>query len=128
MNFIELTKFIRLESTGTIGTGAAAVSRTVTYYTPIGSTTAEQAAKTKFEDTMQDLTNWQRGDHIGRIGTSTPGTSYGTTLKVDILTGVEPGTRGELPEVHGIPGRPQLVRGGDSDSAGMAASRQLPEL
>ena len=83
LNYIELTKFIRLESTGTIGTGSAAVSRTVTYYTPIGSTTAEQAAKTKFQDTMQDLTNWQRGDHIGRIGTSTPGTSYGTTLKVD---------------------------------------------
>ena len=80
---LDLTKFMRVESTGTFGTGSAAVSRKVTYYAPIGYTRAEQAPKTKFHDKMQDLTNWQRGDDIGRIGTSTPGTSYGTTLKVD---------------------------------------------
>jgi len=81
--FVELTKFMRVESTGTFGTGSAAVNRKVTYYTPIGSARAEQASKTKFHDDMQDLTKWQRGDDIGRIGTSTPGTSYGTTMKVD---------------------------------------------
>ena len=82
-NFIELTKFIRLESTGTIGTGSAAVSRTVTYYTPIGSTRAEQAPKTQFRDTMENFANWRTGDDIGRIGTLRAGTSYGTTMRVD---------------------------------------------
>ena len=127
-NFVEQTKFMRIDSTGTFGTGSAAVSRKVTYYTPIGYTRAEQAPKTKFHDEMQDLTKWQRGDDIGRIGTSTPGTSYGTTMKVDTTQAVNTAARGELPEVQGVPGRPQLVRGGDSDSAGMASSRQLPEL
>ena len=82
-NYVELTKFMRVESTGTFGTGSAAVSRKVTYYAPIGYARAEQAPKTQFHDQMQDLTKWQRGDDIGRIGTSTPGTSYGTTMKVD---------------------------------------------
>ncbi len=82
-NYVTMTNFVRVESTGTFGTGASAVNRKVTYFTPIGSAKGEQAPKSKFHDDMQDLTKWQRGDHIGRIGTSTPGTSYGTTLKVE---------------------------------------------
>ena len=36
LNFVEQTRFARIESTGTFGTGASAVSRKVTYYAPIG--------------------------------------------------------------------------------------------
>jgi prepilin-type N-terminal cleavage/methylation domain-containing protein len=81
-NFIELTKFIRLESTGTVGQGSAAVNRKVTYFTPIGYARAQPQPKTQYHDKMLDLSKWQTGDHIGRIGTATPGTSYGSTMRV----------------------------------------------
>ena len=44
-NFVELTKFIRVESTGTFGTGASAVNRKVTYYAPIGYARAAARAE-----------------------------------------------------------------------------------
>lgn len=84
-NFVELTKFIRLESTGTIGTGVSAVSRKVTYYSPIGYARLQPEPKTQFHDRMLDFSNWQTGDHIGRIGTSRAGTSYGSTMRVDTM-------------------------------------------
>ncbi|NPV04082.1 MAG: type II secretion system protein [Syntrophaceae bacterium] len=84
-NFVELTKFVRLESTGTIGTGASAVSRKVTYYTPIGYAKAQPEPKKKFQDKMLDFANWYTGDNIGRIGTLRAGTSYGSTMRVDTL-------------------------------------------
>lgn len=84
-NFVELTKFVRLESTGTVGTGASAVSRKVTYYAPIGYAKLQPEPKTQFHDTMQDFSKWQTGDHIGRIGASRAGTSYGTTMRVDTM-------------------------------------------
>jgi prepilin-type N-terminal cleavage/methylation domain-containing protein len=80
---IELMKFIRLDSTGTIGTGSAAVSRKVTYYAPIGYAKALPEPKKQFHDTMQDLTNWISGDDISKIGSFKAGTSYGSTMRVD---------------------------------------------
>ena len=78
---------------------------------------------------MQDLTKWQRGDHIGRIGTSTPGTSYGTTLKVETTQVLN-----QAPGVNCLKFMEFQVgfnwsgRGNLPASTGMAASRQLPEL
>ncbi|HQL91237.1 MAG TPA: type II secretion system protein [Syntrophales bacterium] len=82
-NFVELTKFVRLESTGTIGSGTSAVSRKVTYYAPIGYAKLQPEPKSQFHDKMLDFSKWQAGDHIGRIGTLTAGTSYGTTMRVE---------------------------------------------
>jgi prepilin-type N-terminal cleavage/methylation domain-containing protein len=82
-SFVELTKFMRIESTGTFGTGSGAVSRKVTYFTPIGYARAEQAPKTQFHDKMENFANWRTGDDIGRIGTLRAVTSYGTTMRVD---------------------------------------------
>ena len=87
-NFVELTKFIRLESTGTVGTGASAVNRKVTYYTPIGYAKLQPEPKTQFQDKMLDFSKWQTGDHISRIGTLRAGTSYGTTMRVDTTQAV----------------------------------------
>ena len=84
-NFVELMKFVRLESKGTVGTGASAVSRKVTYYAPIGYAKLQPEPKSQFHDTMADLSKWQTGDHIGRIGTLTAGTSYGSTMRVDTM-------------------------------------------
>lgn len=83
LNFVELTKFVRLESTGTFGSGASAVSRKVTYYAPIGYARLQPEPKTQFHDNMSDFSKWQTGDHIGRIGTLRAGSSYGTTMRVD---------------------------------------------
>ncbi len=80
--FISLTKFAKVESTGTFGTGSAAVSRKVTYYMPIGYAGLQPELKKEFKDQMANLTNWQASDHIGRIGTFTAGTSYGSTMRV----------------------------------------------
>ena len=87
-NFIEMTKFIRLDSTGTFGTGSAAVSRKVTYYAPIGYARLQPEPKKWLQDNMSNLTNWQASDHIGRIGTFTAGTSYGSTMRVDTTQAV----------------------------------------
>jgi prepilin-type N-terminal cleavage/methylation domain-containing protein len=81
-SYIELTKFMRVESTGTIGTGTSAVSRQITYYTPIGYAKAQPVPKTQFHDKMLDFSNWLTGYDISRIGTVTAGTSYGTTMAI----------------------------------------------
>jgi prepilin-type N-terminal cleavage/methylation domain-containing protein len=67
---IELTKFIRLESTGTFGAGSAAVNRKVTFYAPIGYARATPEPKKEFHDTMDSLANWITGADISRIGSS----------------------------------------------------------
>ena len=87
-NFVEQTKFARVESTGTFGTGASAVSRKVTYYAPIGYAKLQPEPKKGLSDNMSNLTNWQASDHIGRIGTFTAGTSYGSTMRVDTTQAV----------------------------------------
>ncbi len=84
-NFIEQTKYARIESTGTVGTGASAVDRKVTYYAPIGYAKLQPEPKTQYHDTMQDFSKWQTEDHIGRIGSLTAGSSYGTTMRVDTM-------------------------------------------
>ncbi len=81
-NYIELMKFIRLESTGIYGSGAAAVERKVTYSAPIGYARAEQPLKNQLSDTMANFANWLTGVDTSRIGTVTAGTSYGTTMRV----------------------------------------------
>ena len=81
--YVALTKFMKVESTGTVGSGTSAVSRKVTYYVPIGHARAEQVPKTQFHDQMENFANWRTGDDIGRIGTLRAGTSYGTTMRVD---------------------------------------------
>ena len=87
-NFVELTKFIRLESTGTFGTGTSAVNRKVTYYTPIGYARAQPEPKKEYRDTMEDLTKWISGDDISRIGSFRAGTSYGKTMRVETTQAV----------------------------------------
>ena len=84
-NIIALMNFVRIESTGTIGQGSAAVSRKVTYYTPIGYTAAPAAPKEQFRDDMSNLSNWLTGDSISRIGAATPGTAHGSAMKVDAM-------------------------------------------
>ena len=81
-SFVELTKFMRVESTGTFGTGSGAVSRKVTYYAPIGYARALPEPKKQFHDTMDDLTKWISGFDISKIGSFTAGTSYGKTMRV----------------------------------------------
>jgi hypothetical protein len=84
-SFIDLTKFMKVESTGTVGQGSSAVSRKVTYFVPIGYARANPIDKSKFQDTMTDTTfaNWRTGDDISRIGTLRAGTSYGSTMRVE---------------------------------------------
>jgi hypothetical protein len=69
-NYIALTKFMKVESTGTVGQGSSAVSRKVTYFVPVGSTTTLQDPKSQFSDDMQNLTKWRTGDDIGRMAHS----------------------------------------------------------
>ena len=109
-NFIELTKFIRLESTGTFGTGSSAVSRKVTYYTPIGY--AKAAARAEEEASRQ----YEQPDELAGERSHRPHRHlYGRDeLRLDHEGRHHPGRkhapRGELPEVQGVPGRNQLVR------------------
>ena len=86
--YIEQTRYARIESTGTFGTGASAVSRKVTYYAPIGYAKLQPEPKKGLQDNMSSLTNWQASDHIGRIGTFTAGTSYGSTMRVSTTQAV----------------------------------------
>jgi prepilin-type N-terminal cleavage/methylation domain-containing protein len=79
-NFVELTRFLRVESTGTYGTGSSAVSRKVTYYAPIGYAKAQSAAKTQYHDKMLDLTNWISGNDISSIGMFATG-MFGSSLR-----------------------------------------------
>ena len=81
-SFVELTKFMRVESTGTFGTGSMAVSRMVKYFTPIGYAKAQPVPKSQSRDQMLDFTGWLTGVDISRIGTMTAGTSYGSTMRV----------------------------------------------
>jgi len=90
-NFIELTKFVRLDSTGTFGTGASAVSRKVTYYTPIGYAKATPILKTKFEEKFEDLSKWYRGSHVTHAGTESVSSTYGgSAMRVDSLAATGP--------------------------------------
>jgi prepilin-type N-terminal cleavage/methylation domain-containing protein len=81
-NFVELTKFMRIDSTGTFGTGSAAVNRKVTYFTPVGYAKAQPVPKSQSHDQMLNFTGWLTGDNISRIGSLTAGTSYGSTMRV----------------------------------------------
>jgi len=68
-SFIELTKFVRLESTGIIGEGVTAIKRTVTYETPIGYVTVT-APKTEMKEQFgTGLANWFTGSEPSHIGT-----------------------------------------------------------
>ncbi|NLX30815.1 MAG: prepilin-type N-terminal cleavage/methylation domain-containing protein [Deltaproteobacteria bacterium] len=68
-NFIELAKFVRLESTGILGAGAAEVSRKITYEIPLGYMTAA-APKTEMKEQFgSSLANWFTGSEISHIGT-----------------------------------------------------------
>jgi len=82
-SFVELTKFMRIESTGTFGTGAGAVSRKVTFFAPIGYARAQPIPKFQSHDKMLDFSKWLTGDDISRTGTLRAGTSYGSTMRVD---------------------------------------------
>jgi prepilin-type N-terminal cleavage/methylation domain-containing protein len=86
-NYVALTKYMRVESSGTFGSGTSAISRKVTYYVPIGYARANPIPRSNFNDTMQDTTfaNWRTGDDISRSGTLRAGTSYGTTMRVDTM-------------------------------------------
>jgi hypothetical protein len=67
-NFIELAKFVRLESTGILGAGAAAVSRKITYEIPLGYMPA--APKTEMKEQFgSSLANWFTGSEASHIGT-----------------------------------------------------------
>ncbi len=68
-NFIELVKFVRLESTGTLGSGAATVSRKVTYEIPIGYMTAAAPKTEAKEQFGSSLANWFTGSEVSHIGT-----------------------------------------------------------
>jgi len=81
-SFVQMTKFMRVESTGTFGAGSTAVNRKVAYFTPIGYAKASPVAKSKSHDQMLDFTGWLTGDNISRIGSLTAGTSYGSTMRV----------------------------------------------
>jgi prepilin-type N-terminal cleavage/methylation domain-containing protein len=78
-----LSKFIRVESKGTVGTGSAAVSRKVTYYTPIGYAKATPITKTEFKETFDDATlaNWFTGAHGSHIGEQWQSWSIGPALQ-----------------------------------------------
>ncbi len=80
---VELMKFMRVESTGTFGTGAGAVNRKVTFFAPVGYAKAQPEPKKQLSDTMENLNNWISGDDISKIGSFRAGTSYGTTMRVD---------------------------------------------
>ena len=75
---IELTKFIRLESTGTFGAGSSAVSRKATYYAPIGYAMATPIPKTQPPpDGFADLSKWYTGYNVSHAGTQTLSSMYG---------------------------------------------------
>jgi prepilin-type N-terminal cleavage/methylation domain-containing protein len=80
---IVLSKFIRLESTGTVGTGSSAVSRKVTYYSPVGYAKATPIPKTEFKETFDDATlaNWFTGTHGSHIGAQLQSSSIGPALQ-----------------------------------------------
>jgi len=82
-NFVELTKFVRLDSTGTIGTGASAVSRKVTYYAPIGYARATPIPKAEFKESFGDaaLANWFTGLHGSHVGEQVQSSSIGPALR-----------------------------------------------
>jgi len=77
-NYVELTKFMRVESTGTFGTGSAAVNRKVTFYAPIGYARATPISKTQPPpDTFADLSKWFTGYNVSHAGTQSLSSMYG---------------------------------------------------
>ncbi len=68
-NKVLMTPFVRVESLGTFGQGSTAVSRKVTYETPIGYITVT-APKTEVKEQFgSGLQNWFTGSEVSHIGT-----------------------------------------------------------
>ena len=82
-NFVALTKFMRVVSTGTFGTGSAAVSRAVTFFAPIGYARATPIPKTEFKEAFDDatLSKWFKGVHGSHIGEQAQSSSIGPALQ-----------------------------------------------
>ena len=68
-NKVRMTPFVSVESLGTFGQGSTAVSRKVTYETPIGYLTIT-APKTEVKEQFNSgLQNWFAGSEVSHIGT-----------------------------------------------------------
>ena len=68
-NFVLLSKFVKIESTGTFGQGSQEVSRKVTYETPVGYMSLT-ALKTEVKEQFgSSLANWYTGSEVSHIGT-----------------------------------------------------------
>ena len=68
-NYVRMTPFVGVESLGTFGQGSQAVSRKVTYETPIGYMTLT-APKTEVKEQFgSSLANWYTGSEVSHIGT-----------------------------------------------------------
>jgi hypothetical protein len=90
-SFIDLTKFIRVESTGTFGSGTSAISRKVTYFVPIGSARSTSIPKTQFNETFRDLSKWYTGYNVSHAGTQSVSSTYGGyAMRVDALAATGP--------------------------------------
>jgi prepilin-type N-terminal cleavage/methylation domain-containing protein len=78
-NYLASTKFVKVESLGTVGQGSSAVSRKVTYFAPIGSARATPIPKTEFKESFGDsgLPNWFTGDQASHAGTQATSSMYG---------------------------------------------------
>jgi prepilin-type N-terminal cleavage/methylation domain-containing protein len=79
-NYVELTRFMRVESTGTFGAGSAAVNRKVTYYAPIGYARATPIPKTEFREGFADLSKWFTGSHVSHAGAQSTTTPFGEAV------------------------------------------------
>jgi prepilin-type N-terminal cleavage/methylation domain-containing protein len=88
---IALSKFIRVESTGTFGTGSSAVSRKVTFYAPVGSARATPIAKKEFKEAFDSLSSWFTGYNTSHAGTQALSSTYGgSALSVTSLAATGP--------------------------------------
>jgi hypothetical protein len=68
-NYVVMQPFVGVESLGTFGQGGQAVSRKVTYETPIGYVTLS-APKTEWKESFNSsLQNWFTGSETSHIGT-----------------------------------------------------------
>jgi len=82
-NYVALTKFMQVESTGTFGSGTSAISRKVTYFVPIGYAKAISGFKSKFSDPMESLANWITGFDISKIGSLETSVTFGKASKIN---------------------------------------------
>jgi len=68
-NFVLLSKFVKVESTGIFSQGSQEVSRKVTYETPVGYMSLT-APKTEVKEQFgSSLANWYTGSEVSHIGT-----------------------------------------------------------